>query len=193
VYALGTNDDLFVGHDTPGAGWFDSGLKVRQISAGADAVGNPEVHAIGFNNQVYDRSGSGGPAGFADWGGYATQISATVDATVYAIGPDDAVYEDHGSGGGTGWVSLGGYAKQINAGIDASGRPEVFAIGLNDGLWSNHGTDWTSLGNNYVLEIAAPAVNIGLGGDLVYAVAQGQGALLHNGTSFSSISGGTIE
>src|SRR5262249_25489237 len=140
VYAIGTNDDIFVDHGTPGLGWFDSGLKARQISAGTDAIGNAEVYAIGFNNQVYAGNGSGGPSGFADWGGYAKEISASIDATVFAIGGDNAVYKDHGSGSGTGWVSLGGYAKEISAGIDGAFGPYVLAIGLSDGLWSNHGS-----------------------------------------------------
>ena len=54
VYAIGVNDDVFVGHGTPGLGWVDTGLKARQISAGADAIGNPEVYVIGFDNAVYD-------------------------------------------------------------------------------------------------------------------------------------------
>ena len=69
IYAIGVNDDLFVGHGSPGLGFFDSGLKVRQISAGVDGISNPEVYAIGFNNNVYAGNGSGGDAGFANWGG----------------------------------------------------------------------------------------------------------------------------
>jgi hypothetical protein len=101
IYAIGTNDDLYTGNGSLGD-WFDSGLKARQISAGTDIIGNPEVYAIGFDNHVYAGNGSGGPGGFANWGGYAKQISATIDATVYAIGGDNAVYENHGSGTGTG-------------------------------------------------------------------------------------------
>jgi len=190
IYAIGVNDDIYVGHGTPGLGWFDTGLKAKQISAGADG-GNPEVYAIGFNDSVYAGNGSGGPGGFADWGGYAKQISATMDSTVYAIGGDNAVYKDSGSGGGTGWVSLGGYAKQISASLDGSGNPEVFAIGLNDGLWSNHGLGWVSLGG-YVTEVSAPAVGVGFSGDVAYAVGRGHGGFLHTGTSFIAL-GGTIE
>jgi hypothetical protein len=192
IYAIGTNDDIFVGHGTPGTGWFDSGLKVRQISAGADVLGNPEVYAIGFNNQVYAGNGSGGPGGFSDWGGYAKQISAGIDATVFAIGGDNAVYKDHGSGSGTGWVSLGGYAKQISAGIDGAFGPYVLAIGLNDGLWSNHGSGWVTFGSTYVTDVSGPSIgNFGVSppADLAYAVAKGHGALLHHGTTFSSIGG----
>jgi hypothetical protein len=192
VYAIGVNDDIFVGHGVTGTGWFDSGLKARQISAGADAIGNPEVYAIGFNNQVYAGNGSGGPGGFADWGGYAKQISATMDSTVYAIGGDNAVYENHGSGSGTGWVSLGGYAKQISAGIDGAFGPYVFAIGLNDGLWSNHGSSWVNFGGTYVTDVTGASIasfGVNLPADLAYVVGTGHGALLHQGTSFNFIGG----
>jgi Tectonin domain len=191
IYAIGTDDDIYLSHGTPGLGWFNTGLKARQISAGTDAIGNPEVYAIGFNNNVYAGNGSGGPAGFADWGGYAKQISATIGATVYAIGADNAVYKDHGSGGGTGWVSLGGYAKQISAGIDGTFSPYVFAIGLNDGLWANHGSGWVSLGG-YVTDVSGPSIasfGVSLPADLAYAVAEGHGGLLHQGTSFVSLGG----
>jgi hypothetical protein len=57
----------------------------------------------------------------------------------------------------------------------------------------NHGSGWVSLGSNTVLEIAAPAVGVGLPGDVTYAVAQGHGGLLHQGTTYTSISGGSIE
>jgi hypothetical protein len=196
VYGIGTNDDVFVGHGTPGVGWFDAGLKAKQISAGATAIGNPEVYVIGFNDNVYAGNGSGGVSGFANWGGYAKQISAGMNSTVYAIGGDNAVYKDSGSGGGSGWVSQGGYAKQISAGIDGAFGPFVFAIGLNDGLWSNHGSGWVSSGNTYVTEISAPSVaNFGVSppADLAYVVGKGHGGLLHHGISFSPITGGTIE
>jgi hypothetical protein len=191
IYAIGTDDDIYVGHGTPGLGWFNTGLKARQISAGTDAIGNPEVYAIGFNNRVYAGNGSGGPGGFANWGGNVKQISATIDATVYAIGGDNAVYEDHGSGSGAGWVSLGGYAKQISAGIDAAFGPFVFAIGLNDGLWSNHGSGWVSLGG-YVTEVSGPSVaslGVALKADQAYVVDKGHGGLLHVNTSFTALGG----
>ena len=33
-----TDDNIYVGHGTPGLGWFNTGLKARQISAGADGA-----------------------------------------------------------------------------------------------------------------------------------------------------------
>jgi hypothetical protein len=192
IYAIGTDDNIYLSHGIPGLGWFNTGLKARQISAGADAIGNPEVYAIGFNNNVYAGNGSGGPGGFANWGGYAKQISATVESTVYAIGGDNAVYKDSGSDSGTGWVSLGGYAKQISAGIDGAFGPFVFAIGLNDGLWSNHGSGWVGFGNTYVTEVSGPSIasfGVSLPADTAYVVAKGHGGLLHEGTSFTSLGG----
>jgi hypothetical protein len=188
VYAIGTDDDIYVGHGTPGLGWFNTGLKARQISAGAD-LGNPEVYAIGFDNHVYAGNGSGGPGGFANWGGYAKQISATVDSTVYATGADNAVYKDGGSG--SGWVNLGGYAKQISAGIDETSGPFVFAIGLNDGLWSNHGSGWINLGG-YVTAVSGPAIanfGVALKADFAYVVGKGHGGFLHENTTFATLGG----
>jgi len=155
IYAIGTDDNIYLSHGSPGLGWVNTGLKARQISAGADG-GNPEVYAIGFDNHVYAGNGSGGPGGFANWGGYA---------------------------------------KQISAGIDAAFGPFVLAIGLNDGLWSNHGLGWVSLGG-YVTEVSGPAISsfgVSLPADLAYAVGKGHGGLLHAGTSFTSLGGGTIE
>jgi hypothetical protein len=193
IYAIGTNDDIFVGHGTPGAAdWFDSGLRARQISAGATNTGNPQVFAIGFNNNVYAGNGSGGGgSSFADWGGFSKQIQGTMDGVVYAIGGDNAVYKNSGSGGGAGWVNLGLYAKQISAGIDASSGPFVLAIGSNDGLWSNHGGGWVSLGG-YVTDIAGPAIasfGVNLPTNLAYVVGAAHGGFLYRGTGFSSIGG----
>jgi hypothetical protein len=195
IYAIGTDDNVYVGHGVAGSGWFNAGLKAEQISAGADN-GNPEVYAIGFNNNVYAGNGSGGPSGFANWGGYAKEISATLDSTVYAIGADNAVYKDSGSGTGSGWVALGGYAKEISASVTSAAGPSiVFAISLDDGVWSNHGSGWVKLGG-YVTEVSAPAVGnfgISLTGDLVFGVGQGHKALLHKGSSFIPIPDGTVE
>ncbi|MGO9599207.1 MAG: hypothetical protein ACLP7Q_14565 [Isosphaeraceae bacterium] len=192
IYAISGNDDIFVGHGGPSPGWFDSGLKARQISAGVTSIGNPEVFAIGFDDHVYAGNGPGGPGGFANWGGFAKQISAGIDGTVYVIGGDNAVYEDHGSGSGTGWVSLGGYAKQISAGIDGAFGPFVLAIGLNDGLWSNHGFGWVGFGSTYVTDVSGPSIaSFGTSppSDLAYVVAKGHGALMHQGVTFTSIGG----
>ena len=105
------------------------------------------------------------------------------------------MYKDTGSGSGSGWVSLGGYAKQISAGIDGTFGPFVLAIGLNDGLWSNHGLGWVSLGG-YVTEVSGPAVaSFGVACPPTWRTpsAKGHEGLLHNGASFVSLGGGTIE
>jgi hypothetical protein len=191
IYGIGTDDNIYLSHGSPGLSWFNTGMKARQISAGADG-GNPEVYAIGFNNNVYAGNGSGGPAGFANWGGYSKEISATIDSTVYAIGADNAVYKDSGTGTGTGWVPLGGYAKHISAGIDGAFGPLVFAIGLGDNLMSNHGGGWTSFGG-YVTQISGPTISsfgVHPQADLAYAVAPGShNALLHQGVSFTNLGG----
>jgi hypothetical protein len=187
VYAIGTNDDIYVGHGgLPSSEWFDTGVQAKQISAGAYEDGNAIVYAIGFNNNVYAGNGSGG---FANLGGYAKQISAASNG-VYAIGVDNKIYEDSNFGG---WVDLGGYAKQISAGVyTVSGFPadEVFAIGLNDALWSNSGSGWVDLGG-YFTDVSAPPV--GWSGlslpSVVYAVGKSHGGYLHEGSGFTSLGG----
>jgi hypothetical protein len=183
VYAIGTDDAVWV-YEASGSHWVSLGGYAKQISAGTDAAGNPEVYAIGGDDAVYVNDG--GP--WLDRGGYVKQIVATMDNIVYAIGGDNAVYENSGSG----WVNWGGYAKQISASIDGSGKPEVFAVGTDDALWVNHGGGFSRLGSNYVTEISAPAVDVGLSGDLAYVVAKAHKGLLHKG-SFFSITGGKIE
>jgi hypothetical protein len=44
-----------------------------------------------------------------------------------------------------------------------------------------------------VTEVSTPAVGVALPSDLAYVVGQGHGGLLHQGTSFVSIAGGSIE
>ena len=110
---------------------------------------------------------------------------------VYAIGADNAVYEI----GSSGVVKLGGYAKQISAGLDGFGHPEAFAIGLDDALYAQRGLGFVRLGD-FVTEVSAPAVEtfgIGLPGDLTYVVDFNHQGLLHRGTSFIPIGGGTVE
>jgi hypothetical protein len=186
VWAIGTDDAVYLSHGTPGLGWVKIGGYAKQISAGADTAGNPELYLIGKDNAVY---AGGGLGGFANLGGYAKQISSAMDNIVYAIGPDNAVYKNTGSG--SGWVSLGGYAKQISAGFDSAFGPFVFAIGLNDGLWSNHGLGWVSFGG-YVTQVSGPSVaafGVSLPADLGYGVNKLHRGLLHQGVSFTSIGG----
>ena len=75
-------------------------------------------YAIAPNDSVEVSFGRRGT--FKSPGGYAKQISATMDSTVYTISGDNAVYENSGGV----WVPRGGYAKQISASLDASGKPE---------------------------------------------------------------------
>jgi hypothetical protein len=129
-------------------------------------------------------------------GGYAKQISATMNNTVYVISLHDDVQVNRGIG----FVPLGGYVKQISASLDATGKPEVFAVGTDDALYVNHatgpdstGSGFVRLGSVYVTEVSAPAVGIALPGDQAYVVGKGHGGFLHRGTSFIAIGGGTVE
>jgi hypothetical protein len=97
------------------------GGDAKQISAGLDTSGRPEVFAVGANNSIRVDRGSG----WVNLGGYVRQISGTRDNTVSAIGMDDAVYAHTGTPGGL--SPMGGIVKQIGAALDASGRPEVIS------------------------------------------------------------------
>ena len=132
----------------PGSGFVSLGGDAKEISAGLDAAGKPEVYAIGRDNAVYVNDDG---KGWVDLGGYATAISATADGTVFTIGRSNVVYVNRGSG----FVSLGGDAKEISAGLDAAGNPEVYAIGGNNAAYVDD--DETGLVNlgGYVTEISA--------------------------------------
>jgi hypothetical protein len=189
LYAIGTDDAVYLTYGAPGSGFarLGGGGSFKEISAGADEFGNHFVYAIGYDDAVYYNDNS--LESWIDLGGYAKHISATINHVVYAIGSDNAVYENSDGGG---WVDLGSYAKQISAGVTTiPGSPSVFAIGLNDGLWSNSGSGWVSLGG-YVTDLSAPdAGNFGvsLPANLVYGVEKGHGGFLYEGSSFYSLGG----
>jgi hypothetical protein len=189
VYAIGLDDQLYLDN---GSGWVNLGGSslggIRQVSAGADAIGNPKVYVIAADNAVYDNWGIGG---FTKLFPYAKQISATMDNTVYAIAADNSVFRGNGTSSG-GWVPLGGYVKEISAGIDGGFGPFVFGIGLNDGLWSNHGFGWVSFGSTYVTDVSGTSIaqfGVSPPADLAYVVAQGHGVMQHHGITFSPIGG----
>jgi hypothetical protein len=145
VFAIGGRNAVYVSR---GSSFSSLGGHAKQISAGLDAAGKPEVYAIAGNNAVYvDVDGKG----WADLGGHATAISATADSTFFAIGRRDAVYVHRGSG----FFSLGGDANEISAGLDVAGKPEVYAIGGNNVAYVNDdGNGWVDLGG-YATEIGA--------------------------------------
>jgi hypothetical protein len=163
VWAIGTNHSLYV-NDLNGAGWFDVGGWVKQISATAHGTvffidsGNAVDWGV-YNWMTHGWSGGG-------LGGYALQISAGMDAygpygrpEVYAIGTNHQVFVNvqlsigNYSVNYSGWQGLGGYAKQISA---TEGNT-VFAIGYDDAVWKINGTSgsWTNLGLLYTLDISA--------------------------------------
>jgi Tectonin domain len=181
TFGIGSNDSVYINEDA--TGWVSLGGYAQQISAGLNAAGSPEVFAIGSNDALYVNHLDG--KGWVGLGGYVKAISATTDNTVFAIGSNDSVYVNSGSG----FVSLGGYALQISAGLNAAGSPEVFAIGSNNALYLNHldGKGWVGLGG-YVREIAAPAFETGLSGDVEYAIGENQGGFLYR-SGFVSLGG----
>ena len=77
IYAIGKDNGVYINRGT-GTGLFPVGGYAKQISAGADAAGNPEVFGIGADNSVLRQPRAGN---FANLGGYAKQISATMNNT----------------------------------------------------------------------------------------------------------------
>jgi hypothetical protein len=171
VYAIAPDDSVEVSF--AGGPFNNLGGYAKQVSAGLDNTGSPEVYAIGADNAVWVNDGGK----WVSLGGYAKQISATVGNTVYAIGVDDSVYVNHGSG----WVNLVHYAKQISAGTAAAGSPEVFAIGGDDAVYANDGS-WVSLGG-YAKQISATT------GNIVYAIGSDNAVYEHTGGIWTSLGG----
>ena len=68
-----------------GTNWTDLGGYARQISAGSDVFGNPEVYCIGGDAATYV---SDNGSAFGRIGGYVTDISGAGMGTVYARGGD---------------------------------------------------------------------------------------------------------
>jgi hypothetical protein len=179
IYAI--DGDNSVWSYSAKSGFIHLGGYALDISAGLDANGNAEVYAIGADNSLYVDDGNS----FMDLGGYCKQISATVQGTVYAIGLDDAAYVDMNGGG---FAALGGYAKEIAAGLDANGNPELFAIGQDNSLYLNHGNGFIALGG-YLRDIAAPAVGVGVPGDLVFGIAADHTGHLNQGGVYTNLGG----
>jgi hypothetical protein len=146
LYAIAANDTVEV--STDGGPFVNLGGYAKQISAGLDNAGRPEVYSIDAHNAVEVNHGPG--TGWTNLGGYAKQISATVANTVYVIGTNDAVFLNRGAG----YVPLGSYAKQISAGVGVSGSPEVFEINGSNAVEVNRGAGFVNLGG-YAKQISA--------------------------------------
>ncbi len=164
LYAIGQDDAAMVSVD--GGGFTSLGGYIKQLSAGLDRDGNPEVYGIGMDDALYVNKGNG----WVDLGGYVKAISATTQDTVYVIGSDNSVFKNVG---GSGYVPLGGYALDISAGLDSHGNPEVYAIGSDHALFVNSSGTFVRLGG-YVKAISATVNNI------VYTIAKDDSAFIHN-------------
>ena len=176
AYVIGSDNAVYM--NVGGSGFVDLGGYALGISAGLDANGNPEVYAIGLDHALYVNKGSG----WVDLGGYVQAISAGTHNTVYAIGSDNAVYVNAGGG----FTDLGGYALEISAGLDANGNPEVYAIGLDHALYANKGSGYVDLGG-YVVDIAAPAVGVGVPGDVAYGIGSDGACYLNQGGVYTDL------
>src|SRR5207302_5085433 len=99
---------------------------------------------IGSDNSVFRNSGSG----YVPLGGYAKQISASLDAVgkpeVFAIGLDDALYVNHGSG----YTRLGGYVTEVSAPAVSIALPGdlAYVVGLGHGGFLHRGSSFISIG-----------------------------------------------
>src|SRR5262249_50783072 len=70
VFGIGGDDGVYINRDD--TGWVALGGYAKQISAGLDAAGRPEVFAIGADNALYVNHLS--ESGWASLGGYVKQI-----------------------------------------------------------------------------------------------------------------------
>jgi hypothetical protein len=170
VYAIGSNNALFVHNASTSGTWVSMGGYVKQISASTDNY----VFAIGENDHVFWNSGSG----FHDMGLYALQISAGLDASgneeVYAIGSNNAVYVSDAL---TAWRDLGGYAKQISGASNAT----VFAIGQYDRVSVNaNAAGWVDL-YGYAQQIGAGLSSTGA--PTVYAIGANNALYVHSASA----------
>jgi hypothetical protein len=127
LYAIAPDDTVEVSF--AGTPFTNLGGYAKQVSAGLDATGSPEVYAIGADNTVSVNKG----LGWVNLGGYAKQISTTLNNTVYAIGLNDGLWVDKGSG----WVALATPVrlKQLSAGTDAAGNAVVDFIGYDNAVY----------------------------------------------------------
>jgi hypothetical protein len=167
LYAIAQNDTVEV--STDGGPFVNLGGYAKQISAGLDAAGRPEVYEIDANNAVEVNHGPG--TAWTNLGGYAKQVSATVANTFYVIGSNDAVFINHGAG----YTSLGGFAQQISAGADAAGNPEVYEIDGSNSVEVNRGAGFRTLGG-YAKQISATM------NDTVFAIGSDNGVYRNTGS-----------
>jgi hypothetical protein len=172
VYAIGFNDAVYVNY-AAGTPWVDLYGVAKQISAGADASGNPEVFVINQNNALFVNRGSG----YIALGSGVKQISGTMKDTVFAINQNNTVSEYVGSKSP---VNLGGAVTQISAGLDAYGNPQVFAIDQYNNLVVSPGAGFVSLGE-HASEVSAPSLGVALSGDLAYFAGPGHKGYLRQG------------
>ena len=88
VFAIGANSALSI--DRGVNSWSKLGGYAKEISAGVNTTGKPEVYVIGGDNAAYV---SDNGSGFSDLGGYVTEISATANGVLFARGKlVDSVY-----------------------------------------------------------------------------------------------------
>jgi hypothetical protein len=147
------------------------------ISWTSGGVTHTALYAIGLDDNV-EVSVDGGS--FTNLGGYATQISAGLDAyykpEVYAISIEGAVAVYQGSG----WVSLGGDVKEISATIDNA----LYAIGTDDAVYLTYGAPGSGFarlgGGGSFKEISAGADEFG--NPFVYAIGYDDAVYYNDGS-----------
>ena len=129
VFTIGRSNVVYVNR---GSGFVSLGGDAKEISAGVDAAGTPDVYAIGANNSVYVNDDE---RGFVDLGGYVTEISATADSTLFARGEDLNSVDVNYGGSGIGYVGNIPLANPVAATrySPAPASAGLFLDGSNDG------------------------------------------------------------
>ena len=100
----------------------------KQIIAGLDASGKPEVYAIASDNAVGVNNGPPGSA----WADTSSRSARQSTTPLYAIGTDDAVYINYGVRHRL--RPLGRLREADQRRCQLRRHPEVFAIGGNDSV-----------------------------------------------------------
>jgi ELWxxDGT repeat protein len=147
VFALTTNNALFVYNDPSGWQMIGAPNTVQEISAGTDARGQADVFVIGGDTQLTEWSTSSGwlasPIGAK---GTIESISATADNGVVAVTTDNSIFEYTAQ---FGWFRLtsANFAQSISTVTNAAGDLVVFATTLDNGLYQyNAGGAWAKIG-----------------------------------------------
>jgi len=143
------------------SGWSGLGGWVSDIEVVNNALGNPEVFAIGSDNALYHKWFTPG-RGWSDWaslGGWIDDMEIVIfegRPHVHAVGSNDAMHQRWWDNGWHGWANIDGEFSSIEQSVlNENGGIEIFAIDHDNNLvhksferpqgWS----DWTNIATGY--------------------------------------------